>query len=213
MNNIASLKTLRNVLFYAVMLVVSLLSRANADTALENVEPVNGSNTQATISSEQIVGSSEQIVDKKNQQLPKGLIFKDNQPASSAPSPGMTSVGQIALGLMLIIGLILLMAWCAKRLNLNKFGGVSPIEMMGSLSVGPKEKIMMVNVDGVRLVLGVTSQTINTLHVLPDKNLSEVNAPELSQKEIRLAPKFSDTMKDVMKASMTGKVKASVASE
>ncbi|MCQ9616001.1 flagellar biosynthetic protein FliO [Paenalcaligenes niemegkensis] len=79
---------------------------------------------------------------------------------------------RISLSLVLIIGLILLSAWLAKRSGLLRQKGAQRIEILSSQSVGPRTNLVLVQVAGQQLLIGVTPQNITTLH-----HLGVANAP------------------------------------
>lgn len=88
--------------------------------------------------------------------------LKEDVAASRSSSLGGNAVTILA-GLAGVLILIAALAWTSKRLNLNLPGSSSDLKMVSAMSVGQKEKIMLVEVDGSRLLIGVTSQQINVL--------------------------------------------------
>lgn len=76
------------------------------------------------------------------------------------------SLVQVTLALMLMVGLILGLAWLAKRFGQPLFQQNKQLRLISSLSLGVKEKIVLIEVEGKQLVLGVTPQQISSLHVI-----------------------------------------------
>lgn len=74
---------------------------------------------------------------------------------------------QMATGLVLVLMLILAVAWFAKRFG--RFQGVTTdrLRLMGGVHLGNRERILLVQAEDVRLVVGVSPGCIRTLHVLP----------------------------------------------
>lgn len=70
------------------------------------------------------------------------------------------------LGLILVLGLILALAWLIKRTGRFQTSANGDIKMIAGLSLGPRERAVLLEVEGERLLVGVTAQNINTLHVL-----------------------------------------------
>lgn len=96
-----------------------------------------------------------------------------SQPASSSGSI-LTEVSAV---LIFIILLILFCAWIIRRLGLvPQKKGTSALNISASINVGQRERVVIVDVDDARLVLGVTTQTITHLHTLPPKE-QEANSP------------------------------------
>ena len=77
---------------------------------------------------------------------------------------------EIVLALALIIGLILVLAWALKRLNLPMMASTEKMRIQGSLSLGQKEKLLIVKVENKRLLLGVTGSQISLIDRLSDTN-------------------------------------------
>lgn len=82
--------------------------------------------------------------------------------SSIAPGAWATVFG----GMAVMIALILILAWAAKRLRSMTPYGASPLQVLGGVSVGPRERVLLVEVEGVRLVLGVAPGRVQTLHVI-----------------------------------------------
>lgn len=79
-----------------------------------------------------------------------------------------SSLIQVSGALAAIILLILLAAWLAKRVGLSSKSGLSrDVKLRSSVSLGPRERVVVVEVDDARLVLGVTASQITHLHTLP----------------------------------------------
>lgn len=88
-------------------------------------------------------------------------------PAGMAEIANTSSLWRLFLALGLLIALIPLVIWGLKRLQglQHKFSK-SEIAVVASQSVGPKERIILVEVDGRRLLLGATTHSITCLKEL-----------------------------------------------
>ncbi len=84
---------------------------------------------------------------------------------------------QMVLGLALVLAVIFALAWLAKRLNLNVAGSSAELRVLSAMTVGPKEKILMLEVEGKRLLLGVTAQQITLLQTLEGAAPETASAP------------------------------------
>jgi len=79
------------------------------------------------------------------------------------------------LSLILIIGLIGLAGYGFKRLmNRSKGAGSVPVRIIGSTIMGPKKSIYIVEVEGRRLLLGVTDVSISFLTELENISSDEL---------------------------------------
>ncbi|WP_407938292.1 flagellar biosynthetic protein FliO [Musicola keenii] len=112
------------------------------------------------------------------------MLTSTVQPAvGAAPSYSSDSaLTQIGVVLGLILVLILLMAWLARKLGFapqmrqNKM-----LKVVSSCLVGQRERVVIVEVDNEWLVLGVTPQQITHLRTLPAKTMDEVPAVDKSK--------------------------------
>ncbi|WP_437613916.1 flagellar biosynthetic protein FliO [Erwinia sp. V71] len=90
-----------------------------------------------------------------------------SQPAVSAGS----MLTQVSSVLAFIIILILGAAWLARRFGFApKRAGAKTLNIRASVTVGQRERVVIVDVEDARLVLGVTAQNITHLHTLPPKS-------------------------------------------
>ncbi len=111
------------------------------------------------------------------------------QPAVSTGSP----LVQVSGALTAIILFILLAAWLAKRFGLSgRTGGAKGLKISASCNLGPRERVVVVDVEDARLVLGVTATQITHLHTLPP-------APASVDPEPAAQADFQSLMKNLLK--------------
>ena len=95
-------------------------------------------------------------------------VAKAAVPAAHAPSsPGLAGA---FFALLLVLGLILGLAWLLKRMPGTGLG-IRPSEQLrvvSMLSVGAKERVMVIEVGKEQLLIGVTAGGITALHTLPE---------------------------------------------
>ncbi len=72
---------------------------------------------------------------------------------------------QIAGSLILIVLAIVALGWFFKRLNPSQFDSSGIISKQAAFSVGLKEKIMLVKIEGKSMLIGITAHNITPLHV------------------------------------------------
>ncbi|TFD47255.1 flagellar biosynthetic protein FliO [Cryobacterium frigoriphilum] len=73
----------------------------------------------------------------------------------------------VALRVVLSLGVVLVLLWyLQKRLSKAARGSqvVNLVTVVGRQVVGPKSSVVVVDIDGQRLVLGVTEQSVSLLH-------------------------------------------------
>jgi flagellar protein FliO/FliZ len=94
--------------------------------------------------------------------------FGAPQAAERVATPGAGSLVQVTLSLMLVLGAVFAAAWLVRRVKtFGKFGS-GPIEIIADVSIGAKERAVLVQVGGKQLLLGVAPGRVNTLHVLDE---------------------------------------------
>jgi flagellar protein FliO/FliZ len=92
------------------------------------------------------------------------------QPSALPETPGVSggAMLQTLLGLMLIIGLLFLGAWLLRRFNGGRmFGNAGPLRIVGGLALGPRERIVLLEIGETWVVVGIVPGQIKTLFTLP----------------------------------------------
>ena len=78
---------------------------------------------------------------------------------------------QYLLSFALVIALLLGSLWALRKLQSGAGGlrarGSSRLKIVETLSVGPRQKIALVQLDGQDVLLGITVQSITALNVPP----------------------------------------------
>ncbi|MEZ0560903.1 flagellar biosynthetic protein FliO, partial [Pseudomonas sp. Env-82] len=87
---------------------------------------------------------------------------------AAAPAVGSVSgqLTQLVLGLLLVIGLIFVLAWLMRRVQRIGPGNGQVIELVGSRALGPRDRLVLVQVGEEQILLGITPGRITPLHVL-----------------------------------------------
>ena len=91
-------------------------------------------------------------------------------PSTSAATAAVTSAGsltQVALVLVLVIGLIAGAAWLLKRLGMTRNAGGTTVRIVSGVSLSNRERILVVEVADQWIVVGVAPGCINTLATMP----------------------------------------------
>jgi flagellar protein FliO/FliZ len=97
-------------------------------------------------------------------------------PAPSAPSaPSATgSLLQTTLALLFVLALLVGLAWFLKRFGPKNFGGGSnTVRLVGALSVGARERILVVEVGEQWIVVGASPGRMNALATMPRQELPD----------------------------------------
>jgi flagellar protein FliO/FliZ len=108
---------------------------------------------------------------------PSALAMTIPTPQATAPSAG-GGLLQTSLALLFVIGLMLGLAWLTKRFGPKNFGGGnSNVKLVGSLSVGTRERILVVEVGEQWIVVGASPGRMNALATMPRQESSEPVQP------------------------------------
>ncbi|OEC37125.1 flagellar protein FliO/FliZ [Pseudomonas cuatrocienegasensis] len=93
------------------------------------------------------------------------------QAAQTLPSVGSGITGQLLqllLGLGLVVGLIFLLAWLMRRVQQITPRGGQVIKIVASQALGPRERLLLVQVGHEQVLLGLTAGRISPLHVMAE---------------------------------------------
>ncbi|MCU0759140.1 MAG: flagellar biosynthetic protein FliO [Steroidobacteraceae bacterium] len=101
-------------------------------------------------------------------EAPSAAPFAAPGATGSASAPGFGSLTQVALSLALVLALVFVLAWVMRRLRATRRPGAPGIDVLAEVSLGPKERAVLVQVERVRLLVGVAAGQVCTLHVLPE---------------------------------------------
>jgi flagellar protein FliO/FliZ len=105
--------------------------------------------------------------------------------------PQGPSLLSVVTALAVVIGLILLAAWLLRRLPGAGLRAMPGLRVVASLAIGPRERVVLVDVGGQQLLLGVTAQNVNLLHTLSEPLLDPPSAQGFADLLARLRHKDS----------------------
>ena len=100
------------------------------------------------------------------------------------------SLTQLTLSLIAIVALILAIGWVLKRFKLNAPRGSVDSEILDQLSVGPRERVLLIRIGEAQVLLGVGASGIVAL--------TPLSAP-IALKASAQAPAFAARLRDMMK--------------
>ena len=78
----------------------------------------------------------------------------------------MVTLGKLAMALIVVLMVFWLFARVMRHFQSSQNGFHQGLKVVGALSLGQRERVLVVQVGDEQLVLGVTSTQISTLHVL-----------------------------------------------
>lgn len=102
----------------------------------------------------------------------KTLPTADN--AAERPTGGL-GLGKMALSLAIVVAIVIALGWAFKKLTL-RLPGSRHIKIISTMPLGPKERLLVIEMQGKQRVLGVTAHSINLLfeleNSLPEEKLA-----------------------------------------
>ena len=128
--------------------------------------------------------------------LPLGAMAAEPIAQAATAAPVVSGLGgqltQLVLGLLLVVGLIFVLAWLMRRVQNVGPGNGQVIELIGSRALGPRDRLVLVQVGEEQILLGLTPGRITPLHVLKtpvNVDQTESATPEFAQRLMELLGK------------------------
>jgi len=116
--------------------------------------------------------------------------------ATTTSSPAAGSLLQTILALCFVLALLALLAWAVKRFGPTSHMGTVPIKLVGALSLGGRERIMVVEVGGQWIVVGASPGRVNALATMPAQGIGQ-DAAQLAEHQPPAAS-FGDWLKQTI---------------
>jgi len=104
--------------------------------------------------------------------LPVGLFCSalqaQSDPLATVPLEPLSSPYLLKLtgGLLLVVLIIFALAWLLRKLNLNQQSSNSLIKIIAGLSLGTRDRIVLLQVGEEQILVGLTPGRIEKLHTL-----------------------------------------------
>jgi flagellar protein FliO/FliZ len=92
------------------------------------------------------------------------------RPLYTPPPPAAVSSGslmQIIFSLILVLAAVAVVAWMMKRINMPQRGAASLLKVLSGVAVGPRERVVLMEVNDTWLIVGVAPGQVRTLHTMP----------------------------------------------
>lgn len=102
-----------------------------------------------------------------------GGMFAAPDPHTVEAMPGLGSLAEVLLALLAVLGLIMAVAWLARRMRVAGGAGAS-IRIVAEATLGAKERAVLLQVHGRQLLVGVAAGSVTTLHVFDRGDCLEI---------------------------------------
>ncbi|CAK9890528.1 MULTISPECIES: flagellar biosynthetic protein FliO [Pseudomonas] len=131
------------------------------------------------------------------------VALATTQPAAAvlAPAASGSAAGQLTqlvLGLLLVLGLIFVLAWLLRRVQNAAPGSGQVIEILGTRSLGPRDRLLLVQVGKAQILIGHSPGTIEALHVMAEP----IEVPASAR---QATPEFAQRLMELMGKDQKGR--------
>jgi len=89
---------------------------------------------------------------------------------------GLGNYLQMFFGLFIVVALIFGMAWFMRRMGSMNGMAAGNLKILGGISVGQRERIVLVQAGEIQLLVGVAPGEIRTLHVLDEPITTQIES-------------------------------------
>lgn len=103
-----------------------------------------------------------------------GLALAQAAPAA-VPDAG-ASLLQVFLGLAVVIAALVGSLWLLKRVSAPHGAAAGILRVIAGASVGPRERVVLIEVEDTWLLVGVAPGQVNALHQMPKGRLAATPA-------------------------------------
>ena len=125
--------------------------------------------SQAVVNAVEVQPAVTPVDTAPDTQLPAVL-----QPKVERSTAGV-GLGKMAVSLLIVVAIVIALGWTFKKLTL-RLPGSRHIKIISTMPLGPKEKLLVIEVQGKQRVLGDTAHSINLLfeleNSLPEEKLA-----------------------------------------
>lgn len=101
---------------------------------------------------------------------------------------------QFGLGLVVVLATVVVLVWVLRRVGQlqTSFGGT--LKTLGGLSLGARERIVLIQVGDTQILLGVAPGRIQTLYIL-DTPLEKISTPQEGVSRSQFAKRLASAIK------------------
>lgn len=90
-------------------------------------------------------------------------------PALAQDVEGVAVYARVGISLLVVLLLIFFLAWGVRRIGQWRHFKQGVIQILGGVSLGPKSRVVLLQVEETRLLVGVTTENVTPLLVLSEK--------------------------------------------
>lgn len=113
--------------------------------------------------------------------FPSGHLFAETVRSQGFTAPpsvfSMENMLQLSAGLLSVLALIGLTAWIVKKIGIHPASKPGILKIIASANIGQRERVVLTEIEGTWLVLGVAPGHVSLLHRI-DKHTASANNNE-----------------------------------
>jgi flagellar protein FliO/FliZ len=117
---------------------------------------------------------------------------------SAAEPPAVSTSGALfqgLLGLVMVLAALAVFFWFLRRFSPGQTAAQGVVKVVGGVMLGPRERLVVVEVGETWLLLGVGGGQVSTLHTLPRP---EGYTPAVHEPLPAHMPRFADKLKELL---------------
>lgn len=111
-----------------------------------------------------------------------------SNPAIEAPE-----ILTMGLSMLIVVGAVVLLGWLYSRMRFTGGGPGNVINVVASRGLGPKERLLLVEVGDKQLLVGMTASNVQTLHTF--------DRPVVADQAIKESSGFADRLRSVVRGA------------
>ena len=104
----------------------------------------------------------------------KAAVINHDTVAASALNAG--NYIQMIVGLLFVVGMIFAIAWLLRKMGRFQNAAGTGMKLLGGLSLGQRERALLIQVGETQLLLGVAPGRVQTLYVFDEPVIQESNS-------------------------------------
>ena len=180
-------------LFCVFLLIAAPLALASAESSVPPVEPASIENVNSEVAEPNSVGSTvepelepelEPAVEAITEPVPEKADIVPTAVSGNPAGAGIDDLLQVIVSFSAVIGLLMFMLWGIKRWQPNLASNRSGLSVKAALSLGGRDRLVVVQAGEREILLGVSPGNITLLgdydELLPSASATEEKAPSSS---------------------------------
>ena len=128
-------------------------------------------------------------------QIATDLPAQSEVATTVGPVVGGGELLSMGLSMFVVVAVIVALGWMYSRSRFVSGGASELINIVATRALGPKERLMVVDVADQQLLIGMTSTTVQTLHVFDEPVKTEAVQQQHDSFAARLRAAFTEMQK------------------